>query len=644
MTRPAAEPAPRPAPATPSMDTDAPGPTRAVDEAVDALSSALATARRVAASSADNRVTQPAADAAALLAKALDTSTAQAAPTARLRVALMGRTKAGKTQLVAALSGDREPDGVGSGRHRTTRAVRATELEGFDLIDLPGVAALDGEDDTALAVATAAGADAVLWVYAESLQDTEAAELEDLLRRGKPVVVVYNAKWAVDAAGMRRVFAMHPELAFRDLTTHEERVAQIATRAGTHTPPVVAVHARAAWWAMCEGDDDLRRASRCDDLIQACDSALTARAAVLRIRARHDRPRRRLEELGGAAWLAAEQLGYEQASLSRTSQREAEALSRAVETARSDAGVRLEAAVAEARQGVRRWVRRQRRAGDDELNAAWVAYVERSGISETLDHFTDDLRDEVARCGSVARVAEIVDRQLRPSTRHRAAPDRGWRGMLRSSLRATRNAVAASVRALGVDRGIAMLFARIGGRATPVGWWLVGIDAAQGLSAGLRQELGARRVRAEEWSADRTRVCDDQLTWVRDRAASKLDEAHKATRTEIAERLDDARSALDAAVELRQVLLTTAEGAEVATVSSDRDLVAALLAHSAHPVDVVAVRRVPNKEVVVTFRGSGDRVHALALLTSHLTPETVVQSAGARRVQAGRRSSRRRKH
>jgi hypothetical protein len=216
--------------------------------------------------------------------------------------------------------------------------------------------------------------------------------------------------------------------------------------------------------------------------------------------------------------------------------------------------------------------------------------------------------------------------------------------VLTTSLRASRNALVAGVRALGVDRGLAALFAKIGGRAVPgIGWWLLGIETVQGLSGGFREELGARRLRADEWRADRARVCDDQLTWVRDRAVSKLDEADEAIRAEIAARLDDARSALDAVVELRQVLLAAAEDAEVAIAACDRDLVAALLANSVHPIEVVAVHRVPNREVVVTFRGSGDRVHALALLSSYLTPETVREVAGVRRAQPRRRSSRRRK-
>lgn len=622
---------------------DASGPSLAVSQAVGALSSALSMAREVAESSADSRVKQPAADAVDLLKQALSTSTAQETPSTRLKVALVGRTKAGKTQLVKALSGDGDADGIGRGRHRTTRNVRTTELPGFDLLDLPGVAALDGEEDTALAVAAAAQADAVLWLYAESLHDTEAVELEDLLRRGKPTVVAYNAKWSVDAAGRRRVFAKHPELAFRDLNTHQERLAQIAERAGTQVLPLVAIHARAGWYGACEGDEALLRASRINDLVRACDTALTRRADVLRIRAQHDRPRRRLEELAAAARLVAETLGTDQEALGRSLRREADTLLRAVASVRGDAEVRLEAAVAEARRGVDRWVKRHRKAGSKELNSAWIDYVESSGIDKVLKRYTKDLRKEVARCQSTARVADIVDRQFRPATRHQAAPDRGWKGMLKTALRASRNALIAGVRRMGVDRGLAILLAKLGGRAAPgIGWWLVGIDVAQGLSSGLREEVAARRLRADEWQKERTRVCQDQLTWVRDRAASKLDEADNAIRADIAARLEETRTALDTIVGLRRVLGEAATDAEAAIPASDHALVVALLVHCGQTADIRAVCRVPNKETRVTLGGdSGNRDRALGVLRSALMPETVQEDPGVRSVI--RRSKRRKK-
>lgn len=169
-----------------------------------------------------------------------------------LSVAILGRTKAGKSQLVAALTGDLAGLRVGRGRQRTTRISTSHEWTDFTVVDTPGVGALDGDADTERARTAAASADAVIWLYAESLQEEEAAELQDLLRTGVPVVVAFNAKWAVDDPERRELFAELPDLAFRDLSGHLERVRQIARRAGTRTPPFMPVHARAAWWSLKE--------------------------------------------------------------------------------------------------------------------------------------------------------------------------------------------------------------------------------------------------------------------------------------------------------------------------------------------------------------------------------------------------------
>jgi hypothetical protein len=621
---------------------DALGPLRSLDELREQLQGALKAAQGLADASTDSRVTRPVIDAAALLAQALNTSSTAAIPTARLTVALMGRTKAGKSQLVAALTGDLEADGVGQGRHRTTRTERTTSLDGFDLIDLPGVAALDGEHDTRLAVQAAASADAVLWLYAESLQDTEAVELEDLLRKGKPVVVAFNAKWSVDAEARRRVFEKHPELAFRDLPSHRERIGQIAARAGTQTPPFVAVHARAAWWAACEERPDLGRASRIDELTRACDSALTSRAAVLRIRARHDRPRRRLQELGTAARLIAGELGDGHQLLSQHLEREAESLVRALAEAHDDASVRLDAAMADAHKGLSRWVRKHRDSDEERLNADWNKYLVSTGFTVLLDQYVDDVRSEIKRSRTTIHATEFVDRKFQSTKRLTASSDRGLWGRVKSGLRALRRATAASLRAIGVDRGVAMLFAKLAGRAVPgVGWWLVGVDAVQGLSTGTREELAARRIRADEWGKDQLIACEDELALARELVAASLAGADEATRTQVEARLSDAKKALQAASQLREGLVSASDAARAAVSACDRDLVTALLAHDGFIIGVRDVRRVPNEEAVVTFRRRGDPALALAALNEHLAPECVIDRAGARRRKVGRTPRRR---
>lgn len=587
------------------------------------LSRASEAALRASATSTDERVRNPANRAAEMLDQAL-TGTVGFEPTERLTVALLGRTKAGKSQLVAALTGDSDASGVGVGRHRTTRTERVVHLPEFDLVDLPGVSALDGEEDTALALAMAERADAVLWIYAESLQEAEAFELEDLMRRGKPVVVAFNVKQRVDPPALRKVFAKYPGRTFRDLESHEARIAQIADRAGTHAPPFVPFHARAAWWAACDDDPVLGTASRIHDLTTACDSVLVSRASVLRIRAEHDHPRRQLVELGASAALVAGELGEDQGTLARLIDRECDAILDRAAILQSDATAQLGAAVAKAKHRLDRWLTKHRGDGGKKLNSAWQTYLEDSGMFRVLTDYDDRLRERLTE----RRIATVALRfkEPDPSTgrRLKSAPGRGAWGWVKSGFRAVRRSAVGAVRALGVDRGLAMLFAKLAGRAVPgVGWWLVGVDALQGLSQGAREELAARRISVDAWAADQRSACLRFISSTEASIRSVLKKSDRTLRTTVENHRNAARQALDESAAVRDGLLRAAEAAEDATSACDRDLVSALLAHDRFSLRVNRVRRVPNRSLEVEFGGSGDRVRAIEALNRNLAPETV---------------------
>ena len=595
------------------------------------LSSARDGARRASELSSDDRVRDPASRAVEMLEQALATSPGDLEPTDKLTVALLGRTKAGKSQLVAALTGDPEGSGVGVGRHRTTTKERVVHLHEFDLVDLPGVAALNGEEDTELALAMAERADAVLWIYAESLQDAEAFELEDLLRKGKPVVVAFNVKQSIGNEGLRKVFSKFPGRTFRDLESHEARVAQIADRAGTHAPPFVAFHARAAWWAEVHGDPDLAVASRVRDLTAACESVLVSRASVLRIRADHDRPRQKLVELGAAASLVASELGDEQAALARLVKRECDAILERAAILQSDAVTQLGAAVAQARHGLGKWLAKHRGDGDQQLNSAWQTYLERSGLYRVLKDYDEHLRERLAE----RRIATAAIRFKEPSPpegrRLKSAPGRGAWGWFKSGLRAVRRGAAAAVRALGVDRGLAMLFAKLAGRAVPgVGWWLVGVDALQGLSQGAREELAARRLSQEAWAADQRGTCLRFISGAEASIRSVLKKADRSMQATVEDHRKAAQQALDETVEVRDSLLRSAAAAEEATAACDLELVSALLTHDGFNLRVSRVRRVPNRSMEVAFAGTGEHEQAIEALNRHLAPETVSSATSNR--------------
>ena len=206
-------------------------------------------------------------------------------PRGPLRVAIAGRTKAGKTTLRKALTRDPSEPGVGRGAHRTTRTAEDFPWNRLTFVDTPGVAAYDDDCDAELAFASCRDADAVLWLYAESLRIEEARLLQALLQLGKPVLAVYNAKWRVDRPERMALFCRSPGLAFRDEAGHVERVRQVAHSVGLRPPLTLAVHAGAARRSVMAGeasDGAAWQASRMPGLEGQLKRVLAEQAQALR--------------------------------------------------------------------------------------------------------------------------------------------------------------------------------------------------------------------------------------------------------------------------------------------------------------------------------------------------------------------------
>ena len=204
----------------------------------------------------------------------------------RLRVAVVGRTKSGKTTLRKALTRDADRTGIGRGAHRTTRKTSAFELGSVTYLDTPGVAAKDDDFDAHHARAACDIADAVIWNYADTLHDEESAELQRLLLSGKPLLAVINVKERVNTPDRLRLFAERPERAFSSTPGHMLRIEQVSRAIGAAPPTVLAVHSGAAHEALSTEDGELRdvalRASRLPELEQSLARLLADRAIPLR--------------------------------------------------------------------------------------------------------------------------------------------------------------------------------------------------------------------------------------------------------------------------------------------------------------------------------------------------------------------------
>ena len=161
----------------------------------------------------------------------------------------MGRTMAGKSTLFEYLSAG---DGarIGDGRQRYTRknCQRVAADTGVEIVDTPGVGAMDGEKDYETAFREVADADLILWVATDqATQEQTGRALERLADLGKPIVVALNCLADVtDELGLLDMLD-EPERVFGgDAEGNLAPIRRHLSRAGGRYIRAVAIHAQAA--------------------------------------------------------------------------------------------------------------------------------------------------------------------------------------------------------------------------------------------------------------------------------------------------------------------------------------------------------------------------------------------------------------
>lgn len=195
-------------------------------------------------------------------------------PEPLLRVVMQGRTTAGKSTLLEALS---HGDGLrrGAGAQRTSldveeRAVK--EIPGVVLVDVPGVGAADAADDQEVAFAQLNRADVILWVATnEAPKNNTIDALRRIAMLGKPVIVAVNCRQRLDLAPHRDRFLESPDAVFAQAGTLAGIVERHLLSEGNSSIVSIAVHADAAFRAISDEvkGEALRRSSRIDALLSA---------------------------------------------------------------------------------------------------------------------------------------------------------------------------------------------------------------------------------------------------------------------------------------------------------------------------------------------------------------------------------------
>ena len=502
-----------------------------------------------------------------------------------LRVAIAGRTKAGKTTLRKVLTRDLTEDGLGRGAHRTTRMAEDFAWDRITFVDTPGVSAKDDDYDEELAAQTCRDADAVVWVYAESLHDDEARILQSLLAV-KPVLVVFNAKWSVREPRRLALFARRPGLAFRDEEGHAERSRQVAATAGVREPMFIAAHVGAARRALIAGPeaDAAWQASRIPRLESELRRVLSSQAQGLRALRLADQVRTPVVVTAGRAASAEEShLGRVEIIRHRIDNEERD-LQQAVERAVNRAQRRSQKNFTAVEAQLPTWTRKMSGAGAKTLQQEWAILLGKLQVDEVLAGISEDLQADAKTSGLLLdREDQLEERLQRSGLR---TPARKRRSALKVAGRLIRRFIGLATRHLPR----LLVKAPLG----QVGWAMMAADIVATLSKAASDEVRASNIEHHVWQQNAGRAAREELERVQKRFTQELDVVRAALTTSVADHFAQARGELQTIVDNLASLSRYAGNAETVVSTIDKWTVERILDLGNVSATVVRVKRAPN--------------------------------------------------
>ncbi|MGI6019795.1 MAG: GTPase [Marvinbryantia sp.] len=130
-----------------------------------------------------------------------------------ISIALMGRTKAGKSTLHYVMCQEGK-DFIGKGSQRTTRYNRVFSWNGLKIIDTPGIGAgeQEGKKDENIALKVLSYADLICFVIIDdTIQDDVLGLLDRVAEYNKPILVVLNHKDNICRKSHMRTFLNNPD-------------------------------------------------------------------------------------------------------------------------------------------------------------------------------------------------------------------------------------------------------------------------------------------------------------------------------------------------------------------------------------------------------------------------------------------------
>lgn len=206
------------------------------------------------------------------------------------RIALFGRTMAGKSTLREAITGG-DGSTIGLGAQDTTRDVIKYRWNKLCIVDTPGIASF--QLDTQLrkkALDAAFKSDLVMFlVSSDSIQESVFEGMKEIFSRNKPVVFVLNVKRDLSKNVFMKKFLENPDKFFldADIEGHKKRLNEL-TKDILPRIRVIPIHAQAAFLSTqpeySHISEELYRASQLDKLYSELLKYVTKYGPILRTR------------------------------------------------------------------------------------------------------------------------------------------------------------------------------------------------------------------------------------------------------------------------------------------------------------------------------------------------------------------------
>lgn len=560
------------------------------------------------------------------LGSALDDLHVQAPARGPLRVAIAGRTKAGKTTLRKVLTRDLTEDGIGRGAHRTTRSAETFSWDQITFVDTPGVSAKDDDYDAATAEQACRDADAVVWMFAESLHDEEAQILQALMTM-KPVLVVYNAKGRVDTATRLDRFVRNPHLTFTDESGHAERSSQMALAAGVRDPLFLTVHASAARRALlADGESHPAwMASRIPRLESELRRVLSSQAQGLRSLRLADQVRTPLLLAAERTASVVEELTPRCATVTLRIEHEERELRGVVLRAVEQARGRLHKNFASLSAALPGWLEKVD-GRDNSLNREWSDFLGGLDIDAVLAGISASLETGARHSGLLLDRQDKIEERLQRSRfsgdRRRGIPlvTRAQRFLRRLANLVLRNAPRFSREA----------------RMGATGWVALALDVLATSTRAIVEEVSESRIDRRHWERSADQAARRELGRVQAQVAGQLDRIESDLRGTVDRHFAQARTEINRVCQslTRTDLLQVTIATSVKEV--DRLTVERLVQLGGLPPgQVIEVDRAPNHHLRVTVDSNAEQIEQwlLAVLDGCST-EAITVTRGPERGRA----------